>query len=148
MSSPNPSGGRSGGRILVDALAAQKVKHVFCVPGESYLAALDALQDAPGIRTVVCRQEGGAAMMAEASAKLTGQPGVCFVTRGPGATNAASGIHVSAQDSAPVVLLLGQDSRCYGVSCGPDEEGHAWHAFEAERRAWNVEQSLLEMLRW
>tara|TARA_B100000686_G_scaffold58642_2_gene62991 strand:- start:4421 stop:6100 length:1680 start_codon:yes stop_codon:yes gene_type:complete len=111
MSSPNPSGGRSGGRILVDALAAQKVKHVFCVPGESYLAALDALQDAPGIRTVVCRQEGGAAMMAEASAKLTGQPGVCFVTRGPGATNAASGIHVSAQDSTPVVLLIGQVSR-------------------------------------
>ena len=111
MPSPNPSDGRSGGRILVDALVAQKVKHVFCVPGESYLAALDALQDAPGIRTVVCRQEGGAAMMAEASAKLTGQPGVCFVTRGPGATNAASGIHVAAQDSTPVVLLIGQVSR-------------------------------------
>ena len=95
MSSPNPSDGRSGGRILVDALVAQKVKHVFCVPGESYLAALDALQDAPGIRTVVCRQEGGAAMMAEASAKLTGQAGVCLVTRGPGATNAAlSLIHI------------------------------------------------------
>ncbi|HCL94572.1 MAG TPA: thiamine pyrophosphate-binding protein [Gammaproteobacteria bacterium] len=111
MASPNPSDGRSGGRILVDALVAQKVKHVFCVPGESYLAALDALQDAPDIRTVVCRQEGGAAMMAEASAKLTGQPGVCFVTRGPGATNAASGIHVAAQDSTPVVLLIGQVSR-------------------------------------
>ena len=111
MSPPNRSASRSGGQILVDALCAQEVKHVFCVPGESYLAALDALQDAAGIRTVVCRQEGGAAMMAEASAKLTGRPGVCFVTRGPGATNAASGIHVAAQDSTPVVLLIGQVSR-------------------------------------
>ena len=76
MSSPNRSTGRSGGQILVDALAAQEVKHVFCVPGESFLAALDALHDAPGIRTVVCRQEGAAAMMADARAKLTGGPGV------------------------------------------------------------------------
>jgi len=111
MSSSNRSTGRSGGQILVDALAAQEVKHIFCVPGESFLAALDALHDATGIRTVVCRQEGGAAMMAEASAKLTGRPAVCFVTRGPGATNAASGIHVAAQDSTPVVLLIGQVSR-------------------------------------
>ena len=100
MPSPNRSASRSGGQILVDALCAQEVKHVFCVPGESYLAALDALQDAPDIRTVVCRQEGGAAMMAEASAKLTGQPGVCFVTRGPGATNAASATNPLQSDSA------------------------------------------------
>lgn len=99
---------RSGGKILVDALSVQKVRHVFCVPGESFLAALDALGDASDIHTVVCRQEGGAAMMAEAMAKLTGEPGVCFVTRGPGATNAASGIHVAAQDSTPLVLLIGQ----------------------------------------
>ena len=98
---------RSGGKILVDALSVQKVRHVFCVPGESFLAALDALGDASDIHTVVCRQEGGAAMMAEAMAKLTGEPGVCFVTRGPGATNAASGIHVAAQDSTPLVLLIG-----------------------------------------
>jgi len=111
MSPANRSDGRSGGQILIDALCAQEVKHVFCVPGESFLAALDALHDAAGIRTVVCRQEGGAAMMAEASAKLTGRPGVCFVTRGPGATNAASGIHVAAQDSTPVVLLIGQVGR-------------------------------------
>ena len=99
---------RSGGKILVDALSVQKVRHVFCVPGESFLAALDALGDASDIHTVVCRQEGGAAMMAEAMAKLTGEPCVCFVTRGPGATNAASGIHVAAQDSTPLVLLIGQ----------------------------------------
>jgi len=102
MSPANRSAGRSGGQILIDALCAQEVKHVFCVPGESFLAAH---------RAVVCRQEGGAAMMAEASAKLTGRPGVCFVTRGPGATNAASGIHVAAQDSTPVVLLIGQVGR-------------------------------------
>ncbi len=102
---------RSGGEILVEALSRQGVSHLFCVPGESYLAAMDALHDAHGITTVVCRHEGSAAMMAEASAKLTGQPGVCFVTRGPGATNAASGIHVAAQDSTPVVLLIGQVAR-------------------------------------
>ncbi|MDP6552524.1 MAG: thiamine pyrophosphate-binding protein [Arenicellales bacterium] len=111
MPSTRRPAARCGGQILIDALSAQEVKHVFCVPGESYLAALDALHDAPGIRTVVCRQEGAAAMMAEASAKLTGRPGVCFVTRGPGASNAASGIHVAAQDSTPVVLLIGQVSR-------------------------------------
>jgi acetolactate synthase-1/2/3 large subunit len=99
---------RTGGRILVDALALNGADAVFCVPGESYLAVLDALHDAQRIRTVVCRQEGGAAMMAEAYGKLTGRPGICFVTRGPGASNAAAGLHVAAQDSTPMILFVGQ----------------------------------------
>ena len=110
MSVPLPPA-RTGGQILIQALCQQQVRHVFCVPGESYLSALDALHDTADITTVVCRHEGGAAMMAEARGKLTGHPGVCFVTRGPGATNAASGIHVAAQDSTPLVLLIGQVSR-------------------------------------
>jgi acetolactate synthase-1/2/3 large subunit len=96
-----------GGSVLIDALAAQGVARVFCVPGESYLAALDALFDA-NIETIVARQEGGATMMAEAHGKLTGKPGIAFVTRGPGATNAASGVHVAFQDSTPMVLFIGQ----------------------------------------
>ncbi len=101
---------KTGGRLIVDALAAQGVDRVFCIPGESYLAVLDALHDA-AIQTVVCRHEGGAAMSAEAHGKLTGRPGVCMVTRGPGATNAAAGIHVAQQDSTPMVLLIGQIER-------------------------------------
>ncbi|MCB8838291.1 thiamine pyrophosphate-binding protein [Aurantimonas sp. VKM B-3413] len=96
-----------GGALLVAALEAQGGTRVFCVPGESYLPVLDALHDSP-IETVVCRQEGGAAMMAEADGKLTGRPGLCFVTRGPGATNAASGIHVAAHDQTPMILFVGQ----------------------------------------
>ncbi len=92
---------------LVDGLLAHRVDRVFCVPGESYLNVLDALRDS-GIATIAARQEGGAAMMAEADAKLTGRPGVCFVTRGPGATNASSGVHVAEQDSTPLVLFVGQ----------------------------------------
>ena len=80
------------------------------MPGESYLAVLDALHDSP-IRTIVCRQEGGAAMMADCHGRLTGTPGICFVTRGPGATNASAGIHISAQDSIPVILFIGQVAR-------------------------------------
>ncbi len=98
---------RHGGRILIDQLAIQGVERVFCVPGESFLAALDALHDSP-IATIVCRQEGGAAMMAEASGKLTGRPGIAFVTRGPGATNASAGVHVAFQDSTPMILFIGQ----------------------------------------
>jgi acetolactate synthase-1/2/3 large subunit len=105
------TGPRTGGQVLVDQLAIQGVARVFCVPGESYLAALDALHDTPEIALTVCRQEGGAAMMADAHAKLTGRPGVCFVTRGPGACNAASGVHVAFQDSTPMVLLIGQVGR-------------------------------------
>lgn len=101
---------RSGGRILVDQLVAQGAGHVFCVPGESFLAVLDALQDVPIVLTV-CRQEGGAAMMAEAQGKLTGRPGICFVTRGPGATNAAAGVHIAQQDSTPLILFVGQVAR-------------------------------------
>jgi len=100
---------RTGGRILVDNLLAQGVDLAFCVPGESYLAVLDALYDARDrLRLVVCRQEGGAAYMAEAYGKLTGRPGVVFVTRGPGASNAAIGIHTAAQDSTPLVAFVGQ----------------------------------------
>ncbi len=98
---------RHGGQILVDQLKAQGVRRVFSVPGESFLAALDGLYDS-GIENIVCRHEGGACMMAEAHAKLTGQPGVVFVTRGPGATNASSGIHVARQDSTPLILFVGQ----------------------------------------
>ncbi len=101
---------RSGGKILVDQLVAQGVSRVYCVPGESYLAALDALYDS-GVGVTVCRQEAGAAMMALTVGRLTGRPGVCFVTRGPGATNAAHGVHIAEHDSAPMVLFVGQVER-------------------------------------
>ena len=101
----------SGGQILVKSLQAQEVDRVFGVPGESYLAVLDALCDAPDIQMITCRQEGGAAMMAEADGRLSGKPGVCFVTRGPGATNASAGVHVAYQASTPMVLFIGQVAR-------------------------------------
>ena len=101
---------RSGGQILVDQLTIHGASHVFCVPGESYLAVLDALHDAP-IKTIVCRQEGGAAFMAEAHGKMTGKPGIVMVTRGPGATNASPGIHVASQDSTPLIMFVGQVAR-------------------------------------
>lgn len=101
---------RHGGKILADQLARQGVRRVFSVPGESYLALLDGLYDS-GIQNIVCRQEGGAAMMAEAMGKMTGTPGVALVTRGPGATNAASGVHVAMQDGTPMLLLVGQIAR-------------------------------------
>lgn len=96
-----------GGALLTDCLLAQGVERVFCIPGESFLAALDGLHDAE-IDVVVARQEGGAAMMAEATGKLTGQPGIAFVTRGPGATNASAGVHIAFQDSTPMILFVGQ----------------------------------------
>ena len=98
---------RHGGKILVDQLKIQGVERVFCVPGESYLAALDGLYES-GIETIVGRQEGGVAMMAEAHGKLTGTPGIAFVTRGPGATSASAGVHVAFQDSTPMILFVGQ----------------------------------------
>ena len=98
---------RHGGQILVDHLQAEGVRRVFSVPGESFLAALDGLHDS-AIRNIVCRHEGGAAMMAEAHAKLTGQVGIALVTRGPGASNAAAGIHIARQDSTPMILFVGQ----------------------------------------
>jgi acetolactate synthase I/II/III large subunit len=106
VTTPN-SNARNGGQILIDQLVAQGVERVTCVPGESYLAALDALHDSP-IDVVICRAEGGAAMMAEAYGKLTGRPGVCFVTRGPGSTNASHGVHIAMQDSTPMILFIGQ----------------------------------------
>ncbi len=103
---------RHGGQILADQLRIQGVERVFSVPGESFLAALDGLHGS-SIQNVVCRQEGGAAMMAEAHAKLTGKPGVLFVTRGPGATNASAGLHVARQDSTALVAFVGQIARAH-----------------------------------
>jgi acetolactate synthase I/II/III large subunit len=101
---------RTVAEVLVDQLILHNVKHVFCVPGESYLAVLDAFYDRK-FGVTVCRQEGGVAMMAEAVGKATGRPGICFVTRGPGATNAAPGIHIAQQDSTPMVMFVGQVGR-------------------------------------
>ena len=102
---------RTGGRILVDNLVAQGCDRIFTVPGESFLAVLDALHDTPAIDLVVCRQEGGVAYMAEADGKLTGRPGIAFVTRGPGATNASVGVHTAFQDSTPMILFVGDVAR-------------------------------------
>lgn len=99
----------TGGKLLVDCLVALGATKSFGVPGESYLAVLDALHDAAGrLDFVLCRNEGGAAFMASAYGKLTGTPGICFVTRGPGATNAAIGVHTAMQDSVPMILFVGQ----------------------------------------
>jgi acetolactate synthase-1/2/3 large subunit len=103
-------GTRTGGEILIDQLAIHGVRHVFCVPGESYLAALDAFHDSD-IALTVCRHESAAAIMAETVGKTTGRPGVCFVTRGPGATNASAGIHIARQDSSPMIMFVGQIGR-------------------------------------
>lgn len=100
-----------GGELLMRELEKHGTKKMFGVPGESYLAALDALVDHPDMEFVICRQEGGAAMMADAYARMTGEPGICFVTRGPGATNASAGVHIAFQDSVPMVLLIGQVAR-------------------------------------
>jgi len=98
---------RTGGQILVDALKIHGVDTAFGVPGESYLDVLDALHDSD-IRFIINRQEGGAAFMADAYGKMTGKPGICFVTRGPGATNASIGVHTAFQDSTPMILFIGQ----------------------------------------
>src|SRR5438270_11041013 len=102
---------RTGGRILVDQLKMQGCDRIFTVPGESFLAVLDALHGASEIDTIVCRQEGGVAYMADADGKMTGRPGVAFVTRGPGATNASGGVHVAFQDSTPMILFVGDVAR-------------------------------------
>ena len=104
MSGP---GARRGGKLLVDQLVVHGTELVFCVPGESYLEVLDGLYDAP-LRLITCRHEAGAANMADAYGKLTGRPGVCIVTRGPGATHASVGVHTAFQDSTPLLLLVGQ----------------------------------------
>ena len=109
MTDTHPS--RTGGRVLVDQLVINGCDRIFTVPGESFLSVLDALHDTPAIETVVCRQEGGVAYMADADGKLTGRPGVAFVTRGPGATNASAGVHVAFQDSTPMILFVGDLDR-------------------------------------
>ncbi|MCC2610446.1 thiamine pyrophosphate-binding protein [Neorhizobium petrolearium] len=101
---------KTGGQLIVEALKANGVKRISCVPGESYLAVLDALYES-GIDVIVCRQEGGAAMMADSWGRLTGEPGICMVTRGPGATNASAGLHIARQDSIPMILFIGQVAR-------------------------------------
>ena len=98
---------RTGGQLLVDQLVVHGADTAFCVPGESYIAVLDAFHDAP-IRLITCRHEAGAANMADAYGKLTGRPGICLVTRGPGATQASVGVHTAFQDSTPLLLLVGQ----------------------------------------
>src|SRR5213593_4430666 len=103
-------GTRTAGEVLIDQLVIHGAEHVFCVPGESYIAALDAFYDRD-IAITVCRHESGAAIMAEACGKATGRPGICFVPRGPGATNAAHGLHIARQDSTPMILFVGQVAR-------------------------------------
>jgi acetolactate synthase-1/2/3 large subunit len=102
---------KSAGRVLVDSLRLHGVDRVFCVPGESYLEVLDALHDVPEIQLIVAKHEGGAANMAEADGKMTGRPGICMVTRGPGATHASIGVHIAQQDSTPMILFVGQIAR-------------------------------------
>ena len=107
MTSSAPN--RPAGHALVEALIAQGATTVFGVPGESFLAALDGFYEhRDRIRFIACRHEGGASYMAEAQGKLTGRPGLCFVTRGPGASNAAIGVHTAFQDSTPMILFIGQ----------------------------------------
>ena len=101
---------KTGGQLIVEALEANGVTRIFSVAGESYLAVLDALHDSP-IQNIVCRQEGGAAIMADCEGRLTGRPGICFVSRGPGATNASIGVHIARQDSVPMILFVGQIAR-------------------------------------
>src|SRR4051794_4967011 len=103
-------GTRTAAEVLIDQLVVHGVRHAFCVPGESYIAALDAFHDRD-IAVTVCRHESGAAIMAEAQGKATGRPGICFVTRGPGATNASAGLHIARQDSTPLILFVGQIAR-------------------------------------
>src|SRR5579863_2079304 len=118
---------RTGAQILVDQLRIHGADTAFCVPGESYLAVLDALYDVrEEIRLITCRQEGGAAYMADAYGKLSGRPGICFVTRGPGASNACVGVHTSYQDSTPMILFVGQVARS-------DLERQAFQEVDLER---------------
>lgn len=127
---------RTGGQLIVDALEANGVDRLYCVPGESYLAVLDALHDSR-IETVVCRQEGGAAMMADCHGRLTGRPGICFVTRGPGATNASAGVHIARQDSVPMILFIGQVAR--GIKEREAFQEVDYHAFYGSIAKWVVE---------
>src|SRR5512136_419021 len=106
MHTPAPAA-RTAAKILVDQLRLHGTNTVFCVPGESYLAVLDSLYEVRDeVRLIVARQDGGASYMAEAYGKVTGKPGICFVTRGPGATNASIGVHTAHQDSTPMILFI------------------------------------------
>src|SRR5688500_9817318 len=108
MTTTSPAA-RTGGQLIVDQLLTHGAEPAFCVPGESYLPVLDALYTVRDrIRLITCRHESGAANMAEAYGKMTGKPGICLVTRGPGATNASIGVHTAFQDSTPMILLIGQ----------------------------------------
>ncbi len=127
---------RTGGQLIVDALEANGVDRLYCVPGESYLAVLDALHDS-AIATVVCRQEGGAAMMADCYGRLSGKPGICFVTRGPGATNASAGVHIARQDSIPMILFIGQIGR--GIKEREAFQEVDYKAFYGSVAKWVVE---------
>jgi acetolactate synthase I/II/III large subunit len=141
---------RSGGRILVDQLERNGVDLAFCLPGESFLPVLDALYDSP-IRLVSCRHEQGAANAAEAYGKLTGRPGICLVTRGPGATQAAVGVHTARQDSTPLLLLVGHVPRAFEGREAWQELDHArvfggiakaaWHVDRADRLPEHVERA-------
>ena len=126
-----------GGQVLTEALRRQGVDRVYCVPGESYLPVLDALLDVPGISVVSARHEGAAANMAEADGKLTGRPGICFVTRGPGATHASVGVHTAFQDSTPMILFVGQVARRARHREGFQEIDHA--AMFAPLAKWAAE---------
>jgi acetolactate synthase I/II/III large subunit len=127
---------RTGGQLIVDCLEANGVERIYSVPGESYLAVLDALHDS-SIRNIVCRQEGGAAMMADCEGRLSGRPGICFVTRGPGATNASPGIHIARQDSNPLILFVGQVAR--GIREREAFQEVDYRAFFGSMAKWVVE---------
>ena len=131
---------RSGGRILVDQLELNGVDLVFCLPGESFLPVLDALYDSP-IRLVSCRHEQGAANAAEAYGKLTGRPGICLVTRGPGATQAAVGVHTAKQDSTPMILLVGQVPRALRGREAWQEIDYAQTFGGIAKAAWEVDSA-------
>jgi acetolactate synthase I/II/III large subunit len=131
---------RSGGQILVDQLELNGADLAFCVPGESYLPVLDALYDSP-IRLVTCRHEQGAANAAEAYGKLTGRPGICLVTRGPGATQAAVGVHTAKQDSSPMILLAGQVPRAFRGREAWQELDYAQVFGGIAKAAWEVDSA-------
>ena len=103
---------KTGGQLIAESLDTNEVKYVFCVPGESYLGALDALFDKKkNIKVINARHEAGAANMAESYGKITGRPGVALVTRGPGACHASVGVHIAHQDSTPMILIVGDVAR-------------------------------------
>ena len=129
---------RTGGHILVDQLELNGADIAFCLPGESYLPVLDALHDSP-IRLVTCRHEQGAANAAEAYGKLTGRPGICLVTRGPGATQAAVGVHTAKQDSSPLLLLVGQVPRAFRGREAWQELDYAQVFGGIAKAAWEID---------